>query len=361
MIPTILIGIFSLSFLIILHEFGHFLLAKKFGVKVEEFGIGLPPKIFSKKIGETNYSLNLLPFGGFVRLLGENQDVKDKASFSEQSIGKRAFIILGGVLIFWIISWLIYSFLYWKGFPQAIDEEEQTNFNDPRVQIVFVVPDSPAAKANLMPGDIIRKFSFENQEVEIINVTTFRKLVQLNKGKEVILTIQRNKKIFNVSLTPRKETSPDEGLIGVILSRTAIVKYPWYLVTIKGAETSLSMSKNIFFSMVSVIKSLIAKEKVPGLEIAGPLRIIQLISQTSQAGFSFYLSFLATISIYLAIFNLLPIPALDGGKLLFLTIEKIKGRPVSIKVEQKITAFFFAILLLLMFLVTIKDIKILFF
>lgn len=357
MLINIFIGIFSLSFLIILHEFGHFLLAKKLGVKVEEFGIGMPPKLFSKKIGETIYSLNLLPFGGFVRLLGENQKIKDNKSFSEKPIWKRTLIILGGVVTFWIVSWLIYSFLFLKGFPQAISDEEEKNFIDPKVRIAFVSPNSPAERANLIPGDVILEISNGNEQIPIYTPQQFREMVQKNKGREITLTIQRNKKIFEKTLIPRIEAPPEEGLVGVILMKTAIIKYPWYLAPIKGIEVTFSMTKNIFFGTISIIKSLILKEKIPGLEIAGPVRVVQIFSQISQAGANYYLSFLATISIYLAVFNLLPIPALDGGKLIFLGIEKIRGKPISLKLEEKITTFFFIILLFLMFLITLKDIK----
>lgn len=349
-----LIAFFSLSLLAFFHEFGHFIFAKKFGVKVEEFGIGLPPRLFAKKIKDTVYSINLLPFGGFVRLYGEEKERKDPQSFSQKSVGKRVLIVLGGALSFWIISWLIFTILLAKGIPREISDVE--NVPDAEIRIIFVMPDSPAEKVNLRSGDVIKKFGIENFEVSVTKIGEFQKLINDHKGKEVLLTIGRGDKIFEKKIVPRIQVPEGEGPLGVILTRVRTISYPWYLAPFKGLETLLMVSRNIILGTISILRNLALGKRVIGVELAGPLRIGHLLAQISEAGMNYYLSFLATISTYLAIFNLLPIPALDGGKLLFLTIEKIRRKPVSPKVEQKITAFFFILLLTLMILVTGKDI-----
>jgi regulator of sigma E protease len=360
MIFSYLIAFFTLSFLILLHEFSHFLVAKKYKVKVEEFGIGLPPRIFGKKFGETIYSINFLPFGGFVKLLGENETIEKEGSFSQKPVWQRIQIVGAGIVSFWIFSWIIFTFLFVKGIPQAISDSDQGNLIDPRVQIVFVSPNSPAENANLKVGDIIREVETQNSKVSISRVKELQQVINENKGKEITLTIERGKKIFKTKIVPRVETPEGEGPIGIFLSRISTVSFPWYIAPFKAIERVAILSKNIVLGTFLFLKDLIFKKRVSGVEVAGPLRIGQMLAQMQQAGFRYYLSFLGTISIYLAIFNLLPIPALDGGKLLFLVLEKIRRKPVSPQLEQKITAFFFFLLLTLMILVTIKDIKTIF-
>ncbi len=360
MLSAYFIAFFTLSFLILLHEFSHFLVAKKYGVKVEEFGIGLPPRLFGKKIGETIYSINLLPFGGFVRLFGENELTEKEGSFSQKSIWQRAQIVGAGIVSFWIFSWIIFTFLFTKGIPQSVSDTEDGNLVDPKVQIVFISPNSPAEKANLRIGDVIREVQTQDSKISISKIKELQQIINENRGKEVILTIERGKEIFQTKVIPRIETPEGEGPIGILLSRVSIVSFPWYIAPFKAIEKIWVLSKNIVLGTIFILQDLIFGKKLSGIEIAGPLRIGQMLAQMQQAGLSYYLSFVGTISIYLAIFNLFPIPALDGGKLLFLALEKIRKKPISPSLEQKITAFFFFILLTLMILVTIKDIKAIF-
>jgi len=195
MVLTIFIVFISLIGLVILHEFGHFLTAKKFGVKIEEFGIFLPPRLIGKKIGETIYSLNLLPFGAFVKLFGEEEEIKDPRSFSGKSIWQRALIILGGVVTFWIISAILLSIVFGIGTFQAISDDEQAT--NPRVQIIAVAPNSPAEKAGIKIGDTIQNLKVEKEKLEVSKVREVQEFTEQNKGKEVILTIERGKEIFD--------------------------------------------------------------------------------------------------------------------------------------------------------------------
>jgi len=167
---TILIAFVSLIGLIVLHEFGHFILAKRFGVKVEEFGIGYPPRIWGKKFGETVYSLNLLPFGAFVKLPGEIERIDDSRSFSRQPVSKRALIAFGGVLSFWIIAAILFSIVFGIGTPVAIGDEANSNLVDPRVQIAIITPNSPAYIAGLKPGDTIKQIKFVSMSKSLIDI-----------------------------------------------------------------------------------------------------------------------------------------------------------------------------------------------
>jgi len=351
----ILIVFISLIGLIVLHELGHFLIAKKFGVKVEEFGIGYPPRLIGKKLGETIYSLNLLPFGAFVKIYGEEGGIESAHSFTGKSIWKRALIILGGVVSFWIISAVLLSFVFGMGVPQAISDEEEVA--GPKVQIVAISPASPAAGTGIRVGDVIKQLTINNQQLTIDKVKQLQELTEQYKGKEIILTVERGKEVFAVSLVPRVSPPEGEGAIGVGLVRVAMTTYPWYLAPVKGVEACCNITGAIIVGLAQVFGNLIQGRGLPpGAQLMGPVGIGSLMTQFAQLGVTYYLQFIAIISIYLAIFNILPIPALDGGKLLFLGIEKIRRKPVSPKIEQNITGIFFTLLIALMIWVTIKDI-----
>jgi len=352
MILTILIIFFSLIGLIVLHEFGHFILAKLFGVKVEEFGIFLPPRLIGKKIGETIYSLNLLPFGAFVKLYGEEGGIQDIRSFSGKPIWQRALIIVGGVVTFWIISIILLSIVMGLGVSVAVSDEENGTLVDPKVQVLAVAPDSPAEIAGIKIGDTLKQFN---------KVREVQEFTKEYAGQEVTLTIGRGKEAFEVNLVPRPDASEEEGAMGVVLARTAIKSYPWYQAPIKGVEATIGSTGIIITTLAEALGGLlVGKGLPPGVQFVGPIGIGSLMIQFAGLGINYYLHFVAVISIYLAIFNILPIPALDGGKLIFLGIEAVKRKPVSPKIEQKITAVFFTLLIVLIVWVTINDIMRLF-
>lgn len=347
---TILIVFFSLILLIILHELGHFLVAKKFGVKVEEFGIFLPPRLYGRQFGETIYSINLIPFGAFVRVQGEEGDVslEDIRSFSNKPIWQRVLIVVGGVVAFWVVAAVLLSFIMWLGFPVAVSDEDNGSLINPRVQIAQVSQGSPAESAGLRVGDTILQFD---------KVKEVRDFTEQYKGEEITLTIERGKEVFDVALIPRVSPPEGEGAMGVALARVAEKSYPWYQAPIKGIEATFRLTGAIITGLAGLLGRLITGQGLPpGAQLMGPVGIGALLTQFVQLGIAQYLHFIAVISIYLAIFNILPIPALDGGKLIFLGIEKIKGRPVNHKIEQRVTAFFFAFLLLMIVLVTVRDI-----
>ncbi len=345
--------------LLIIHEFGHFILAKKFGVRVEEFGIGYPPRIFGKKIGETIYSVNLLPFGAFVKLPGEIEKTEDPTSFSSQSVLKRALIVFGGVLSFWLMAAILFSIVFNLGAPTAIGDDVNSNLVDPKVQIVSILANSPAKMAGLKPGDTIQKFSISSSQFSISKVKDVQGLTEKYKGEEIVLTIQRGKEVFDVSLIPRVSPPSGEGPMGVALVRTSLKSYPWYQAPWQGILATFNLTGAVVQGYGQAIKNLIGG-KPTGVELMGPVGVFNLFTQVSQLGASYFLQFVGMVAIYIAIFNILPIPAVDGGKLLFLGIEAIRRKPISEKVEQNVTATFFALLLIMMIWVTIKDVSKLF-
>jgi regulator of sigma E protease len=356
MLFSIIITFFSLLALIVLHELGHFLLAKKFGIEIEEFGVGYPPRILGKKIGKTVYSINLLPFGAFVKVRGEKGEISDSKSFSAKPIWQRFLIVLGGILIFLIVSWFLISASFKIGSPTAISDEEEAL--ESKVQIVAVAKNSPAEKAGLKIGDFILAMESEGKKIEKIEkVKEVQEFTKLNLEKEIILKIERGKNIFETRIIPRKNPPPDEGPMGIVLVRTTTISLPFFKAVLEGLKTIFLFSFSILKSIPKFIFEILARRKLPaGVEIVGPVGIFSLSWQMINLGLNYYLRFLALISVYLAVFNILPIPALDGGKILFLAIEFFRKKPVPPKVEQNITAIFFAFLIFLMVLVTIRDI-----
>lgn len=365
MFLSIIIAFFSLVALAILHEFGHFILAKKFGVKVEEFGIGYPPRIFAKKIGETIYSLNLLPFGAMVRVKGEEENIESLESFTGKPIWQRALIVFGGVASFWLIAAIILSVVFAVGVNEVINDE--VSAINSKVQIVAIAQNSPSQAAGLKAGDAIIKVSAfvpkgtpaSADKQNINKVKDFQDFTKENLGQEIIVTIQRGKETLDIYITPRSSPPAGEGPLGVALVRTAIKNYPWWLAPIKGVEATFNITILIIKGFGQALAS--AFRGLPtGVEFIGPVGIGSLIAQATQLGVAYFLQFIALIAIYMAIFNILPIPAVDGGKLLFLAIEKIKGKPIKQRIEQSINAVFFALIILLSVVVTIKDIAKLF-
>lgn len=355
MFITILIAFISLIGLIILHEFGHFILAKRFGVKIEEFGIGYPPRLIGKKFGETIYSLNLLPFGAFVKIQGEIGGVESSYSFSGKPIWQRALIVFAGVLSFWIISAVLLSIVMGLGTPTAISDEENGGLVSPKVQIIAMAPGSPAETAGIRVGDAVKEFSVSGSKFSISKVKEFQDLTSQYKGQEITLTIERGKEIFTASLVPRVSPPEGEGPIGVALVRTAIKSYPWWQAPWQGIKATFNLTMEVIQGYGRAIANIV-QGKPSGVQMMGPVGIVSLVTQVSKLGLNYFLQFIAMIAVYIAVFNILPIPAVDGGKLLFLGIEAVRRKPVSVNIEQKITTFFFSLLIILMVWVTIKDI-----
>lgn len=357
MVIPLLIAFFSLIALMIIHEYGHFVIAKKFGVKVEEFGIGYPPRIFGKKFGETLYSINLVPLGAFVKIYGEEGGVDDYRSFSNLSIWKRMLICLGGVLAFWLAAAVIFSLAFSIGANVPIGDQDIAGVNDTQVKIIQVSKNSPAETAGLKSKDILQNVKNNNEEIKINKVADFQKFIEENKGFPIVLGVERGGKNIQVILTPRVLHPEDQGPSGLVLERFAnlIKKYPWYKAPIEGVIFTGKVTIESLGGIYHFFVSLFAGKGVPKeAQLAGPVGITIFLSQAANLGVGFFLYFIGSLTVLLAIFNLFPIPALDGGKLLFLAIEKIMKKPVPLNWEQGITILFFILLISMSLFVTIK-------
>jgi regulator of sigma E protease len=335
---SLLLVIAGLSVLIIIHEAGHFLVAKYFGLLVEEFGFGIPPRLLGKQLGETLVSLNWLPFGGFVKIYGEKHDdekpgIPPTRSFSHQSVGKRALIIIAGVTMNFLLGWLLISLIFIIGTPQT-------------VLITEVKEDSLAKAAGLLAGDQLAGF---------VSVDSFVKFIDKNKGKEVSLEIKRGAEVLNIKVTPRTAVPAGEGNLGIAVVESGIPKTGFFQAFWQGLITSFNLVWAILASVLKLIVGLFTDVNIFD-RIVGPVGIVNVAIQTAKLGIVNLLQLIALISLNLAVFNVLPIPALDGGRLLFILVEKIKGSPIPVRTELVANSLGFALLVFLIFAVTIKDI-----
>ena len=356
---TLIVFIVILGLLVFVHELGHFLSAKKAGVKVEEFGFGFPPRLWGIKKGETIYSVNLIPLGGFVKILGEDGEGENNPhSFANKKIGQRAKILIAGVAMNILLGAVLLSLGYLIGLPEAIDDSQSVGAA--KVQISFVGPGSPAEKAGLKIGDEILVISNGAQEAgNIFLVKTVQDFIAENKGQALTLKIKRGAEILSLSVVPRIEHPSDEGPMGVALARVAVVSYPWHQALWQGIKSVGQLVWLILVFLGGFLWSLISQGKMVG-EVMGPVGIFSITGQAAQMGFVYLLQLTALLSVNLAIINILPFPALDGGRLLFLLMEKIKGSPVSQKVEKVVHSAGFVFLILLMAVVTLRDVMKLF-
>ena len=372
MFLTIVVFLAVLSILVLFHEFGHFYSARKLGIKIDEFGLGFPPRIFGfyknnsgkwkikwgkgkiKNCPDVVYSINAIPIGGFVKIKGEDgENRQDKDSFSSQKVWKRLIVVSAGVLMNIFLAWILISIGFMIGFPHAVDDqfvqEKNVKISDAKVQIVEVLKDSPAERAGLKPLDII--LDIENQEVKRGEDVQFF----LNSPQESSLKIKRNGEEQNILITPEFRENLDRYVIGISIADTATIRYPWYLALWEGLKATFIFLWTIIYTFYVVIKDLIVGQSV-GVEVAGPVGIANLTGQMARMGFIYLIQFTALLSLNLAVINFFPFPALDGGRFIFLLIEKIKGKPVKQEIEAIIHNSGFALLMLLFVWITLKDV-----
>ena len=367
MFLTIIAFVLVLGLLIFVHELGHFVMAKRAGIKVDEFGFGFPPRIFGVKRGETIYSINLLPLGGFVKIHGEDgldgEEIKeaDKGrAFSDKPIKTRVIVLVAGVTMNLILAAFLLGFGHWLGLPTMIgDEEIIVGAREAKVQIVQIAFDSPAEQAGVQMGDTITGLETGSEEIGVEKVVQMQDFIVRHKGEEITVVIQRGDEVLEKTILARVNPPENEGSLGVALARTAVVSQPWYKAIYFGIIDTFRMTIAIVVALGGLLWQLISTGK-SAIEGGGPVYIFNLTGQAAQLGFIYILQLTAILSINLAIINILPFPALDGGRLLFLAIEKIKGSPVSQNIERVAHTAGFALLILLMVAITWRDVARLF-
>ncbi|MFH1536602.1 MAG: RIP metalloprotease RseP [Patescibacteria group bacterium] len=417
MFTTLIIFIIVLGVLVFVHEMGHFVSARIFGIGVEEFGFGFPPKIAGYKKGETLYSLNLIPLGGFVKIKGENgrfpfteviadyqnridnkskledkqlkkevlylsrifpefnesklenksdkeqyqelisflesqKENKQEDAFFNKKIWQRFIVLFAGVFMNILFCAFLLSFGYMIGLPGSIeDAPKNATIDSPVLSVLQIEEGAPAFDAGIEAGDTILKI--DNQE--LTSVQQLRDYNTNKENQEIILLIDQYGIQKEVKITPKILASGNVG-IGAYLTETGTITLPWYQAFITGFKQTGIIIYLIFQALFNIIKDAVTSGEVAET-VSGPVGIAVLAGRAAKLGFVYILQFTALISLNLAIFNLLPIPALDGGRIIFLLIEKIRRKPVNQKIENIVHTIGFASLIGLLMLVTFRDIS----
>jgi len=357
---TALIFIAVIGVLVLVHELGHFIMARRAGMRVDEFGFGFPPRLYGIKRGETIYSINLIPFGGFVKILGEDGDNRnDPRSFGAKTIGSRFKVIVAGVTMNFLFAIILLIFGNFFGLRIGLFDEAMINqARDKKVQIIQVVPDSPADKAGLKQLDEILGFRASGTIVQVETTEEVQKFTSEHKGEIVTMLLKQNagsNDITEKDIQTRVNPPAGEGSMGIVMALTGVVSYPWYESIWRGTQDGAYLTYGTIQSYGMLFKTLFSEGKLMG-EVSGPVGIATITGQAARVGFSYLMQFVALISVNLAVLNIFPFPALDGGRAIFLIIEKLKGSPVNKKVEGLVNTLGFALLLALMIYVTVKDV-----
>ncbi len=346
----IIVFILILALLVLVHEFGHFLMAKLSGVKVEEFGIGFPPRLFGIKRGETLYSVNIIPLGGFVKMFGEEahevvgkgkKSAQSERAFVNKKPWQKALIIVAGVIGNFLLGWILVSYLFTQGVPAPAN----------KVIVEDVQKGSPAAIAGIKINDSIVR-------LDSTSLTDSTELIDLTKkyaGQPVHLVIERGNKQINVTVTPRKNPPSGQGALGIAITSFVEKKYPFYKAPFYGLSESVSITRTIIVEIVKAVFSLVTLHK-PSVEVSGPIGIASYTGQAIKFGKNAVLELIALLSLNLAIVNILPFPALDGGRFVFVIYEWVTKKRVNEDVERYTNLVGFFILILLAIFISINDI-----
>lgn len=372
MFLTIVTFFAVLSLLVLVHEWGHFIVARKYGVKVDEFGLGLPPRIFgffknaegklefvgmrSKKVApKTIWSLHLIPLGGFVKIKGEEGgDQNDPTSFVSKSVFKRILIISAGVSMNVLLAIVLLSVGLAVGSPQVVDSDNISKWATVRnvqVRVTSVLEGSPAEQAGIEVPDAV--ISVAGQAVT--DIEQLQGLFEGKLGVPLDIVVERGGEQISTQVIPVILAETDKAGMGVALVQTGFVSYPWYIAPIFGVIEAFKMIGAIIFGFFFIIKTLIVSGELVG-EVYGPVGIANLVGDAARLGFLYVMQFTAILSIIIAVINFLPFPALDGGRVVFLIIEGIRGKPVNQKFEAAMHNAGFALLMILILVVTYNDI-----
>ena len=352
---TAIIFIIVIGVLVLVHEFGHFVFAKRAGMKVEEFGFGFPPRMVGWKKGETIYSINWIPFGGFVKIMGEDGDTRGPRSFASASFLNRFLVLIAGVVMNFLLAAVLLMIVNFFGLRIGLIDGDTGSAQNIKVQIVSVTAGSPADIGGLRPLDSIEGYK-ENGVIIPINTTKgVQDAVASHLGRSLVLEIQSGTGMVEKTITPRVNPPEGQGAIGISLALTGTITYAWYEAIWRGISDAAFLTLATVQGYYALLKTLFIHGKLIA-DVSGPIGIASLTGQAARVGFNYLLQFVAMISINLAVLNIIPFPALDGGRVVLLIVEKIKGSPVHKSVENWINVAGFYLLVALMLYITYKDV-----
>jgi len=425
---SIIIFLIILLVLVISHEFGHFIVAKKSGIRVDEFSFGFPPKLFGKKIGETTYNFNLLPLGGYVKIYGQGADdfpgqnidngtkpigdgspdalgeafrennetitketiitesiketisssgevtitetetIKENVkinneesrSFADKPKYIQALVLLAGVAMNFLLAWILLSIGFMSGLPTSVGNVPRgAVVENQALTITSVLPNSPAEVGGIKTGDKIISLGTETDSTKLLSsnfgTETIQNFIKTHNGEEVKVSLVRGNEPMEVTVIPTKSATSDNVMIGISMDIIGTLKLPIHRAIWEG----LKLSSDVFVATIVGFYNLIHSAILGQADmnsLTGPVGIIGVVGDAAKFGFIYLLSFTALISINLAVINLLPFPALDGGRLLFILIEKIKGSRIKPQIANVVNMIGFGLLMILMVVITYHDI-----
>lgn len=367
----LILGLILFILLVVVHEFGHFIAARRGGVVVEEFGIGFPPRAWSKKLESgLLFSLNWLPLGGFVKLKGEHDADTHKGSFGAASLSTKVKVMVAGVGMNLLTAFIIFTFLALVGMPKLIENQftvqRDTKITKNNVLVGFVEADSPASKAGLLVRDRIVSISADkDQPITIDSAEALPKATKLLEGKNVALSVVRDGKPLTLTVQLRstndveqsKKTDTPKGYLGISPTELTLRRSTW-----SAPVVSVGLIKQLttltLQGLGSAISSLFrGNTSQASAQVSGPVGVFVLLKDGSLLGYQFMLMIIAVISLTLAIMNVLPIPALDGGRLFVMLGYRLFKKPLTEKAEDRIHGTGFALLMVLFVLITIVDVR----
>ncbi|MBU0750102.1 M50 family metallopeptidase [Patescibacteria group bacterium] len=358
----ILLFIVVLVVLIVVHELGHFFVAKLCKMRVDEFGVGYPPRAYAIKKGETEYSLNWLPFGGFVKIFGEDLDARDEKeshrSFSARPRIQQALVLVAGIAMNLIFAWVLLSSTLAVGVPRALTPEQAQNAPDAVLTIAEVLPNSPATDAGLLPGDAIESVTVQGDVFTHYDAQAFTDLLATEIDGVVLEVKGADGVTRTVEATPRTgviAAAPSRVALGVSLVTVGTISVPWYQAPIDGFVLTWELTKQTAVGLAQFFASIFTLSADLS-QVSGPIGIAGAVGNASDSGFASLIALTAIISINLALINILPFPALDGGRLLFVIIEAVTRRPIKPIVANTLNMVGFGLLILLMLVITVSDV-----
>ena len=355
---SVIIFFVILFVLVLVHEFGHYIVAKWSGMRVDEFAIGFPPKLLSFRKGETEYTLNLIPIGGFVRIYGENGEDALSAdtprAFSRRPRILQALVLIAGVTMNILLAWTLYTATYVGGVATAV--EENTASPTAKLVVLSVLPGSPAALGGIEAGDRIVEAK-SGAEESVLIPSKVSALIAAHGGAPVDITYERANIRYHTTLIPKELNVKDEvsrPRVGFVMGMIEIISYPFPQAVVRAGHDTVTGLWRITEGI-----GMLAYQSVRGTanfsDVAGPIGIAEHVGDASRFGLDALLNFTAFISLNLAVINLLPLPALDGGRLVVVLIEAIIRRPLNPNAVGRVNLVGFALLLLLMVVVTAHD------
>ncbi len=342
-----IISLLALSLLLILHEAGHFFFARRFGVNVSEFGFGFPPRLLGWKKNGVIYSINAIPFGAFVKIDEGKKENPTPGSFAAQSLGHKNMILFGGVLANFIIAFLLLSLLFTAGIPASFLPAGFSPSVSSHLTIMEVEKNMPAA-SYLQKNDSILKISSGENSYSSPGIEEFQSLTQLSQGKEISLVVERDRAEKVINLQAQVDPQTGKYMLGVNLVDKALVSYP----AIKAPGQAIRYMIVSLKGIGKIFKNI--------KDVSGPVGVMVITMRGFEFGWHYWLFVIGIISYNLVLINLLPFPALDGGRILFLSWEKLIRKQIPSRVEELINSVGFSLLIILLVLITLKDINVFF-